>query len=48
VLLRLIPLDRIPRPIQRVLVTSRLYVPERTGTSISYDAADTDPGGLAR
>jgi PST family polysaccharide transporter len=46
VLLRLIPLDRLPRPIQRLLVASRVSAPEFTGTSACYDAAD--PGGFDR
>ncbi len=35
VILRLIPLDQLPRPIQRLLIALRLLVPELAGTSTS-------------
>jgi antigen flippase len=44
VLLRLIPSDRLPRPIQRLLVGSRVYVPKLTGTAISSRAAESRGG----
>lgn len=44
VLLTLVPLDRLPRPVRRLLVASGLCTPQPTRTSISFGTTDSPTG----